>query len=70
MKRQLKMQNCIKMLGYKTENYNDNGELVSQLVSQGSLMSELMKLITKDSIQDNLLTSRGQMISDCNGDKS
>ncbi|SFG78033.1 DGQHR domain-containing protein [Oribacterium sp. WCC10] len=56
------MQYCIKMLGYKTDNYNDSGELVPQLVSQGSLMSELMKLITKDSTKDNLLTSEGQMI--------
>ena len=63
------MLNCIKMLGYKTDIYNDFGELVPQLVSQGSLMNELMKLISKDSTRDNLLTSKGQMISFEHGDE-
>ena len=63
-----KMQYSIKMLGYKTENYNDYGEIIHQMVSQGSLMGEIIKLITKDSTLDNLLTSEGHMIDMSYGD--
>lgn len=57
-----KLKNRIKMLGYKTDYFNDKGEVIKQYVSQAALAYEIILLISSNSTNDNLLIRRGDFI--------
>lgn len=52
-----KLKNRIKMLGYKTDNFN-------QYVSQGTLVDKLIPMISKNPVSDNLDLRNGNILSD------
>ena len=59
----------IKMLGYKTDNFKDSGELVKQYVSQAALVDELLPLISQDINEDNGCVKKGQAVKNPNDQK-
>lgn len=63
------MNKRIKMLGYKTDNFDDDGEYVPQFVSQGALVDEFIRLISKNSGIDNRIIAEGRRIEIEDGDK-
>lgn len=59
----------IKMLGYKTDSFNEDGKSIKQYVSQATLVDELIPMISKNIAQDNGLIKNGQAIQNINDGK-
>lgn len=59
----------IKMLGYKTDNFNEDGKSIKQYVSQATLVDELIPMISKNVVDDNGLIKNGQAVQNPNDDK-
>lgn len=59
----------IKMLGYKTDSFNEDGKNIKQYVSQATLVDELIPMISKNIAQDNGLIKNGQAIQNINDGK-
>lgn len=58
----------IKMLGYKTDSFNEDNKNIKQYVSQATIIDELLPMISKDIAQDNKFVKKGQAIQNPNGD--
>lgn len=56
------LKDRIKMLGYKTDNFNEKGKCIKQYVSQATLVDELIPMISKNIAEDNGLIKNGQAI--------
>lgn len=56
------LKDRIKMLGYKTDNFNEKGKSIKQYVSQATLVDELIPMISKNIAEDNGLIKNGQAI--------
>lgn len=56
------LKDRIKMLGYKTDNFNEKGKNIKQYVSQATLVDELIPMISKNIAEDNGLIRKGQAI--------
>ena len=63
------LKDRIKMLGYKTDNFNENGKSIKQYVSQATLVDELIPMISKNVVYDNGLIKNGQAVQNPNDDK-
>lgn len=59
----------IKMLGYKTDSFNEDVKSIKQYVSQATLVDELIPMISKNIAQDNGLIKNGQAIQNINDGK-
>lgn len=59
----------IKMLGYKTDSFYEDGKSIKQYVSQATLVDELIPMISKNIAQDNGLIKNGQAIQNINDGK-
>lgn len=55
----------IKMLGYKTDNFNE----IKQYISQAAIIDELIPMISKDVVGDNKLIRDGKAINNPDGDE-
>ena len=64
-----KLRNRIKMLGYKSDNFNEKNKEVKQYVSQAALVDELILMISKDIVTDNKYVKEGRAIENPMGDK-
>ena len=56
------LKNRIKMLGYKTDNFDDDNSLLKQYVSQGAIVDELIRLISRNRNDDNYKLKNGEKI--------
>lgn len=63
------LKSRIKMLGYKTDSFNEDGKSIKQYVSQATLVDELIPMISKNIAQDNGLIKNGQAIQNINDGK-
>ena len=63
------LKDRIKMLGYKTDSFNEDGKSIKQYVSQATLVDELMPMISNDITKDNGLIKKGQAIQNIDDGK-
>lgn len=56
------MYSRIKMLGFKTDNFDEKGKKIKQYVSQAALVDELIPMISRDRIKDNKNIMEGNNI--------
>lgn len=63
------LKDRIKMLGYKIDSFNDNGEEIKQYVSQATIVDELISMISKDVYKDNQSICNGEAIKNDYSDK-
>lgn len=59
----------IKMLGYKTDSFNEDGKKIKQYVSQATLVDELIPMISNAVVRDNEAIKNGEAIQDPNNEK-
>lgn len=63
------LKDRIKMLGYKTDSFNEDGKSIKQYVSQATLVDELMPMISKNIALDNGLIKNGLAIQNIYDEK-
>lgn len=63
-----KLKKRIKMLGYKTDNFDDDGKRIKQYVSQAALAYDIILLTSSNSAKDNKTISEGDILDSVDDD--
>lgn len=61
------LKDRIKMLGYKTDTFNEKNKQIRQYVSQAAIIDELIRMISRDITKDNDFVKKGEAISNPEG---
>lgn len=62
------LKDRIKMLGYKTDTFNEKNKQIKQYVSQAAIIDELIPMISRDITKDNDFVKKGEVIPNPEGD--